>query len=182
MWRQATRLAAHGILRPLKTFGGETVVTSTCLHVSCVYLSRAGGVVASHLPRMQKARGSIPSVSTQLLEFGCVVAYLLADLIFFPRFMCRQIVTPAGLEPATPGCVGRCLIHLATGPSVSVLMQNQPSMKWKCALTVVSDASSDQLNLETACTNTFTSLLCRAKNKISIDSPPTQSRPTRYHI
>jgi hypothetical protein len=26
-------------------------------------------------------------------------------------------MTPAGLEPAIPGSVGRCLIHWATGPS-----------------------------------------------------------------
>ena len=28
-------------------------------------------------------------------------------------------MTPAGLEPAIPGSVGRCLIHWATGPSAS---------------------------------------------------------------
>ena len=27
-------------------------------------------------------------------------------------------MTPAGLEPAIPGSVGRCLIHWATGPVV----------------------------------------------------------------
>ncbi len=27
-------------------------------------------------------------------------------------------MTPAGLEPAIPGSVGRCLIHWATGPSL----------------------------------------------------------------
>ena len=26
-------------------------------------------------------------------------------------------MTPAGLEPAIPGSVGRCLIHWATGPT-----------------------------------------------------------------
>ena len=31
--------------------------------------------------------------------------------VFLPRIM-----TPAGLEPAIPGSVGRCLIHWATGP------------------------------------------------------------------
>ena len=72
-WRQATRLAAHGILRPLTTFGGETVVASTCLYMSCLYLSRAHGVVVSHPLRMRKALGSIPSVSIQLLKF--VVAW-----------------------------------------------------------------------------------------------------------
>ena len=30
----------------------------------------------------------------------------------------RQYMTPAGLEPAIPGSVGRCLIHWATGPDV----------------------------------------------------------------
>ena len=28
-------------------------------------------------------------------------------------------MTPAGLEPAIPGSVGRCLIHWATGPVIS---------------------------------------------------------------
>ena len=28
-------------------------------------------------------------------------------------------MTPAGLEPAVPGSIGRCLIHWATGPSVN---------------------------------------------------------------
>ena len=28
-------------------------------------------------------------------------------------------MTPAGLEPAIPGSVGRCLIHWATGPDIS---------------------------------------------------------------
>ena len=31
-------------------------------------------------------------------------------------------MTPAGLEPAIPGSVGRCLIHWATGP-VAFLVQ-----------------------------------------------------------
>ena len=31
----------------------------------------------------------------------------------------RNKMTPAGLEPAIPGSVGRCLIHWATGPVVS---------------------------------------------------------------
>ena len=29
-------------------------------------------------------------------------------------------MNPAGLEPAIPGSVGRCLIHWATGPLVNV--------------------------------------------------------------
>ena len=29
-------------------------------------------------------------------------------------------MTPAGLEPAIPGSVGRCLIHWATGPYASL--------------------------------------------------------------
>jgi hypothetical protein len=34
------------------------------------------------------------------------------------RFRSRVQMTPAGLEPAIPGSVGRCLIHWATGPLV----------------------------------------------------------------
>ena len=30
-------------------------------------------------------------------------------------------MTPAGLEPAIPGSVGRCLIHWATGPCKTVV-------------------------------------------------------------
>ena len=29
-----------------------------------------------------------------------------------------EMMTPAGLEPAIPGSVGRCLIHWATGPCI----------------------------------------------------------------
>ena len=32
-------------------------------------------------------------------------------------------MTPAGLEPAIPGSVGRCLIHWATGPLATSLIQ-----------------------------------------------------------
>ena len=32
-----------------------------------------------------------------------------------------SVMTPAGLEPAIPGSVGRCLIHWATGPLALVL-------------------------------------------------------------
>ncbi len=37
-------------------------------------------------------------------------------------------MTPAGLEPAIPGSVGRCLIHWATGPDAksSTLLAGQP--------------------------------------------------------
>ena len=31
----------------------------------------------------------------------------------------KRTMTPAGLEPAIPGSVGRCLIHWATGPDGS---------------------------------------------------------------
>ena len=38
-------------------------------------------------------------------------------------FICvRVTMTPAGLEPAIPGSVGRCLIHWATGPPVCMYM------------------------------------------------------------
>ena len=30
-------------------------------------------------------------------------------------------MTPAGLEPAIPGSVGRCLIHWATGPAAAAM-------------------------------------------------------------
>ena len=36
-----------------------------------------------------------------------------------PRVRCEM--TPAGLEPANPGSVGRCLIHWATGPCLRSL-------------------------------------------------------------
>ena len=37
-----------------------------------------------------------------------------ADKLHATRY--KRIMTPAGLEPAIPGSVGRCLIHWATGP------------------------------------------------------------------
>ena len=36
--------------------------------------------------------------------------------IWTRRCSSKRIMTPAGLEPAIPGSVGRCLIHWATGP------------------------------------------------------------------
>ena len=46
-------------------------------------------------------------------------------------------MTPAGLEPAIPGSVGRCLIHWATGPS-GALLQTQAirgGHSWACRIT-----------------------------------------------
>ena len=37
-------------------------------------------------------------------------------------------MTPAGLEPAIPGSVGRCLIHWATGP---LALQQQGEQEWR---------------------------------------------------
>ena len=34
-------------------------------------------------------------------------------------------MTPAGLEPAIPGSVGRCLIHWATGPAALTVPESQ---------------------------------------------------------
>ena len=47
-------------------------------------------------------------------------------------------LTPAGLEPAIPGSVGRCLIHWATGPHASSAGQANtgiadPAVCWMCA-------------------------------------------------
>ena len=40
----------------------------------------------------------------------------------------RGKVTPAGLEPAIPGSVGRCLIHLATGPGENHTWAQKPTI------------------------------------------------------
>ena len=73
----------------------------------------------SHLLRMREALGSIPSLSTAMPN-GCnkFVHDQRARLghhinVRAERAKC---MTPAGLEPAIPGSVGRCLIHWATGP------------------------------------------------------------------
>ena len=39
-----------------------------------------------------------------------------------PQKMLLNEMTPAGLEPAIPGSVGRCLIHWATGPMMQALV------------------------------------------------------------
>ena len=42
-------------------------------------------------------------------------------------------MTPAGLEPAIPGSVGRCLIHWATGPdacTVHVMLRIKCKIAW----------------------------------------------------
>ena len=38
------------------------------------------------------------------------------------RHICTNKMTPAGLEPAIPASVGRCLIHWATGPDAFDLL------------------------------------------------------------
>ena len=38
------------------------------------------------------------------------------------RSIVPTLMTPAGLEPAIPGSVGRCLIHWATGPDAFDLL------------------------------------------------------------
>ena len=44
-----------------------------------------------------------------------------------PRKQCHKM-TPAGLEPAIPGSVGRCLIHWATGPiNNGEMLRNSPN-------------------------------------------------------
>ena len=54
---------------------------------------------------------------------GRGVCYRLLDscfmqpLLFLTAMCATQSMTPAGLEPAIPGSVGRCLIHWATGPA-----------------------------------------------------------------
>ena len=42
-------------------------------------------------------------------------------------------MTPAGLEPAIPGSVGRCLIHWATGPLVDSMQNVQDAKARRCA-------------------------------------------------
>ena len=56
---------------------------------------------------------------------GCLFVCWL-DL--FPKCICRQIMTPAGLEPATPGSVGRSLFHWATGPAITMLVPMCPDI------------------------------------------------------
>ena len=47
------------------------------------------------------------------------------------------MMTPAGLEPAIPGSVGRCLIHWATGPDTKCMrhshdhMRRMRSLSWR---------------------------------------------------
>ena len=49
---------------------------------------------------------------TQMSWINAVMTYLRGSYVYQ--------VTPAGLEPAIPGSVGRCLIHWATGPIVYI--------------------------------------------------------------
>ena len=53
------------VLQPLIRSGGEATVTTVCVRVFCLNLSRARGVEVSHPLRVRKALGSIPSVSMQ---------------------------------------------------------------------------------------------------------------------
>ena len=44
-------------------------------------------------------------------------------------------MTPAGLEPAIPGSVGRCLIHWATGPYASLALPRDERLHYSGSLT-----------------------------------------------
>ena len=79
-------------------------------------------------------------------------------------------MTPAGLEPAIPGSVGRCLIHWATGPLAQKTLQrlcqhtnNQRNMK----------------NTAPTCTETFTKHADMHRNAPSTHT--TTQRSTAKH-
>ena len=75
--------------------------------------------------RVARVRAEYPN---QLYYSGvvCMLAMLLwmrpGMFLLFSGCVCLACaftnVTPAGLEPAIPGSVGRCLIHWATGPLI----------------------------------------------------------------
>ena len=58
------------------------------------------------------------------------VRFLLSGVLYHNSDSEKHKMTPAGLEPAIPGSVGRCLIHWATGP-VAILLFQTPSPAWK---------------------------------------------------
>ena len=68
-------------------------------------------------------------------------------LLFSVRVRVIVGMTPAGLEPAIPGSVGRCLIHWATGPDAKSLPVVQSAMA--CPLRMSWLATLSMLQLPT---------------------------------
>ena len=70
--------------------------------------------LAEHALRKRMVAGSIPAGGFSFKRLPKCVEHLRERIR-----LKNEKVTPAGLEPAIPGSVGRCLIHWATGPSAS---------------------------------------------------------------
>ena len=68
--------------------------------------------LAEHALRKRMVAGSIPAGGFSFKRLPKCVEHLRERIR-----LKNEKVTPAGLEPAIPGSVGRCLIHWATGPS-----------------------------------------------------------------
>ena len=65
--------------------------------------------------RVQLGWGGALHFLPLLQRFSCI-ALMSAPFRSLFQLLAAHKVTPAGLEPAIPGSVGRCLIHWATGP------------------------------------------------------------------
>ena len=106
-----------GILQPLIRSGGEATVTTVCARV---LLKPVKGTCCSGITSASHAEG--PGLNPQCFhttfDFLLCGCSLVCMLELFRKFDRRWMMTPAGLEPAIPGSVGRCLIHWATGPSI----------------------------------------------------------------
>ena len=117
----------------------------------------AVGVVVSHPLSMREAQGSIPWLSILPTKRWSSSPISSADgqtdncTKSFVNIYCLQSqhMTPAGLESAIPGSVGRCLIHWATGPSSS-LWKTTDAQNFFCPslhlpLGVILEGQSDKL-------------------------------------
>ena len=104
-------------------YGGACVCVCVCVLCVCCVRGCGHDTVSERLRRWTRnplgsaRRGSNP-LGVVLVVLVCGGRFRSLRVVQMAPAAGRRVVqmTPAGLEPAIPGSVGRCLIHWATGP------------------------------------------------------------------
>ena len=107
------------VLQPLIRSGGEATVTTVCVRVFCLNLSKARGVVVSHPLRMRKAPGLNPQCVHAILDFLLSGCSLVCVLEIFRKFDRRSMDhVPGRSRTCNPRLRWPMPYPLTTGPSI----------------------------------------------------------------
>jgi hypothetical protein len=94
----------------------HTLKVATSILARCIFTPAAGWRLEAAGCRLEAAGCRLEAGSCNTQEDHKLLGASLPGLVY--QYFHLQILTPAGLEPAIPGSVGRCLIHWATGPDI----------------------------------------------------------------